>query len=57
MMIHDVKDDPIRQDSSQEPSMFSKYDFGDGGVLDKLLIMLESRNLEHKSRVTYNDDP
>ena len=25
-MIHDVKDDPILQDSSQEPSMSSKYD-------------------------------
>ena len=26
MMIHDVKDDPILQDSSQEPSMSSQYD-------------------------------
>ena len=32
-MIHDVKDVPIPQDSSQEPSAFSKYDFKDGGFL------------------------
>ena len=33
MMIHDVKDDPILQDSSQELSTSSKYDFKDGGFL------------------------
>ena len=33
MMIHDVKDDPILKDSSQEPSMSSKYDFEDRGFL------------------------
>ena len=30
-MIHDTKDDSIRQDSSQEPSTSTKYDFQDGG--------------------------
>ena len=33
MMIRDVKDDRILQDSSQESSMSSKYDFEDGGFL------------------------
>ena len=33
MKIHDVKDDPILQDSSQEPSTPSEYDFKDGGFL------------------------
>ena len=42
MMIPDAKDDPIIQDSCQEPSMSSKYAFDDGGVLDTLPIMLES---------------
>ena len=32
-MIHDVKNDPILQVSSQEPSMYSKYDFEDVGFL------------------------
>ena len=32
-MIHNAKDDPILQDSSQEPSASSKYDFEDGGFL------------------------
>ena len=41
-MIHDVKDDPILQVSSQVPSESSKYDFEDGEVLEALLIMLES---------------
>ena len=27
------EDDPILQDSSQEPSVSSKYDFEDGGLL------------------------
>ena len=40
MMINDVKDDPIPQDSSQEPSISSKYDFEDN-YFDTLLIMLE----------------
>ena len=31
MTIHDVKDDPILQVSSQEPSVSSKYDFEKGG--------------------------
>ena len=30
-MIPDAKDDPIIQDSSQESSTFSKYDFKEGG--------------------------
>ena len=33
IMIHDVKDDPILQDSSQESLMSSKYDFEDRGFL------------------------
>ena len=41
-MIHDVKNDPNLQNYSQGPSMSSKYYFEDGGVLDTLLIMLES---------------
>jgi hypothetical protein len=32
-MINDVKDDPILQDSSQEPLASSKYDFEDGRSL------------------------
>ena len=32
-MIYDIKDDPILQDSSQEPSMSSKYDFKDNRCL------------------------
>ena len=40
-MIYDIKDDPIFQDSSQEPSASSKYDFKDGGGLEALLNMLE----------------
>ena len=42
MLIHDVKldtkDNPSLKNSSQEPSMFSKYNW----VLDALIIMLES---------------
>ena len=41
-MIQHIKDDPILQVSSQEPSSSSKYDFEDGGVLEALLNMLES---------------
>ena len=42
-MIQHVKDDPILQVSSQEPSESSKYDFedGGGGRVEALLIMLE----------------
>ncbi len=47
-MIDDVKDDPILQDSSQEPSTSSKYDFKDRDVLDTLQSMLESWNLAHE---------
>ena len=42
MTIQDVKDDPILQDLSQEPSTSSKYGLQGWGVLDTLLIMLES---------------
>ena len=56
-MIQHVKDDPILQVSSQEPSTSSKYGLRGRGVLDTLLIMLESWNLAHKSRITYHDDP
>ena len=41
MMIHDFEDDPMLQVSSQEPSVSSKYDFEDGGILEAVLIMLE----------------
>ena len=41
-MIQHIQYDPILQVSSQEPSASSKYDFEDGGVLEALLIMLES---------------
>ena len=41
-MIQHVKDDLILQVFSQEPSVSSKYDFEDGGVLEALLNMLES---------------
>ena len=57
MMIYDVKDGPILKDYSQELSMSSKYDLEDEGVLKTFLILLESLNLAHKSRITYNDDP
>ena len=33
MMIQDVKDDSILQDSTQEPSTSPKYDFEDWGFL------------------------
>ena len=33
MTIYDVKNDPILQVSSREPSVSSKYDFEDGGFL------------------------
>ena len=56
-MIYDIKDDPILQDSSQEPSTSSKYGLQGQGVLDTLLIKLESWNLAHKSRITYHDSP
>ena len=45
-MIYDVKDDPIIQDSSQEPSTSSKYELWGLGVLDTLLVMLDSWNLK-----------
>jgi hypothetical protein len=41
-LIQHIKDDPILQVSSQEPSASSKYDFEDRGVLEALLNMLES---------------
>ena len=41
-MIYNVKDDPILQDSSQEPSTSSKYGLQGRRVLDTLLFMLES---------------
>ena len=54
MTIHDVKDDPILQVPSQESS---KYRLKGHEVLDRLLIMLESWNLAHRSRITYHDYP
>ena len=48
-MIHDFKNDPILQVSSQEISMSSKYDFEDGGFLKHIAEFLhtsqESRNM------------
>ena len=40
-MIFDVKDDPILQDSSQEPSTSSKSTMEERVVLDTLIFMLE----------------
>ena len=57
MTIHDVKNDPILQVSSQQPSTSSKYGIWGCGILDTLLIMLQSLNLLHKSRIAYQDDP
>ena len=48
MMIHDVKDDPILQVSSQEPSTSSKYGLCGQEIPDTLQIILESWNLAHK---------
>ncbi len=56
-MIQHVKDDPILQVSSQEPSTSSKYGLQGQGVPDTLLIMPESSNLAHNSRITYYDNP
>ena len=54
MSIHDVKfdikDDPILQKSSQEPSKSSKCD----GVPDALLMMVK---LAYNSRFIYIGDP
>ena len=33
IMTYNVKDDPILQDFSHDPSMSYKYDFEDGGFL------------------------
>ena len=56
MIIFDVKfhnkDDPVLQNSSQEPSAFSKS----GRVLDALLIMLGSLQSSYNSIMTYNID-
>ena len=56
-MIYEIKDDPILQDSSQEPSTSSKYRLQGQGVLDTILIMLESWNLAHKSWIDYHGYP
>ena len=56
-MIYDVKDDPFLHDSSQEPSTTSEYVLLGWGVLDTLLIMLESWNFAHNSGIAYHDDP
>ena len=56
-MIHDIKEKPILQVSSQEPSTSSKYGLQEQEVLDTLLIMLESWNFAHKLRTTCDDDP
>ena len=42
MTIQGVKDDPIFEEANQEPSTSSKYGLQGQGVLDTLLIMLES---------------
>ena len=57
MTINDVKGDDILQDSSQEPSTYYKNELWWWMVLDTLIIVLESWNLVHKSRITYYDDP
>ncbi len=43
MTIYPVMDDPVLQDLSQEPSTSSKYGLQGPGVLDTLLIMLQSQ--------------
>ena len=48
----DTKDDPVLQNSSQEPPMSSKYDC----VLDALIIMLGSWKLAYNSRLAYYVD-
>ena len=45
---HPWMNEPILQVSSQEPSPSSKYGLWGQGVIDALLIMLESWNLAHK---------
>ena len=57
MLICDIKfnirDDPILQNSSQEPKMSSKYDC----VLDAHIMMLERWKFEYNSGITiYMDD-
>ena len=52
MTIHDVKNDPILQVSSQEPSTSSKYGLHGRGVLDTLLFKLESLNFNQIVDVT-----
>ena len=56
-MIHDVKNYPIIQVSSQELSTSSKYGLQGRGVLEPLLFMLESWKLLHISQITYLHDP
>ena len=56
-MIWDIKDNPILQDSSQEPSTSSQVWHRGWEVLDTLLIMLDGLNLAHNSRIIYCDDP
>ena len=55
-MIHDVKDDPILQDPSQEPSTSSKYGLQEQGFLT-LLIILENWNFAHKWIIIYYEYP
>ena len=50
----DIKYDQILQNSSQEPSTSSKYWLHKCGSLDTLIIMIESWNLAHKSRIKYH---
>ena len=51
MTIHDVKDESILKVSSQEQPMSSKYVLWGWGVIDTILIMLESWNLAHNLRL------
>ena len=51
MTIQDVKDDPILQLSSHEPSMSSKYGLRGLGVLETHLFLLESWHINQESNI------
>ena len=55
-MIHDDEDDPILQDSSQEPTMSSKYDIEDGGSCFTSYHAIESLNSAYTYGITCHDD-
>jgi hypothetical protein len=59
MTNHDIKDDPILEVSSQEPSTSSKYDFKDWGFLTQFFSCWRAEiwHTEQESRImTIHDD-